>query len=90
MTPLTPDGTVTFSYQNLIAPIVLATQELNAKVTDLSETAARAAERHAAKEVVASERLCIGKTCITEDELKAFLAARADGTMKRAALATEK
>ena len=89
-TPLTPDGTVTFSYQNLIAPIVLATQELNAKVTDLSETAARAAERHAAKEVVASERLCIGKTCITEDELKAFLAARADGTMKRAALATEK
>jgi hypothetical protein len=90
-TPLTPDGTMTFGYQNLIAPMVLATQELNAKVTDLSEAAARSAERHAAKEVVASERLCIGKTCITEDELKAFLAARAgaDGT-KRAALTTEK
>jgi hypothetical protein len=90
-TPLTPDGTMTFNYQNLLAPLVLASQELNRKVTDVSTKVAQSAERVASKEIVARERLCIGETCITEDELKAFLATRAaaSGGVKRAALASE-
>ena len=66
-TALTPDGTLTFNYLGLIAPIVKAVQALDQKLSALADTVAGFADKFTTK------KLCVGSTCLTESDLKALL-----------------
>ncbi len=67
------DGSMGISYGNMVALLVTAVKELNGKVEKVaSDIKAIFAEKVETKEVV-TEKLCVGNTCITEDELKDLL-----------------
>ncbi|PIR84940.1 hypothetical protein COU15_03240, partial [Candidatus Kaiserbacteria bacterium CG10_big_fil_rev_8_21_14_0_10_45_20] len=68
-------------YANMSSLLVKAIQELYAivieirdTVTDLTSTVGQFATSIVSKEVVASEKLCVGNTCITEQELIELMA----------------
>jgi hypothetical protein len=65
-TALTPDQTYFFNYFGLIAPIVKAIQELSAKISDTAHLVLGSLTVH--------DTMCINSTCLTEDDLKTFLA----------------
>ncbi|HSE56804.1 MAG TPA: tail fiber domain-containing protein [Candidatus Paceibacterota bacterium] len=65
-TELTPDHTYFFNYIGLISPIVKAIQELSNKVSDTAHLVLSRLTVH--------DTFCINETCITEDDLKLFLA----------------
>jgi parallel beta-helix repeat protein len=68
------DGLVSnIDYGKLTSVIVKAIQDLYAEFTELKETVLAMAERLVSREIVATERLCIGSTCIDEAQLVALL-----------------
>ena len=56
-------------YAKLTSVLVNAIQELYTEFTELKETVLAFADRLVSREIVAMERLCIGNTCITEQQL---------------------
>ena len=77
-TALTPDGTLSLNYIDLIAPIVKAIQQLDQELTSLASAIASLAESFTTKLVTAGEvdttKLCIQGTCVTGSQLNALLA----------------
>jgi hypothetical protein len=68
-TALTPDGTLTLNYEGLISPIVSAIQALYSEVTSLEDTIASFAT------IFHTQELCVGSTCVDQQELAAVIAA---------------
>ena len=87
-TALTPDGTLSLNYIDFISPIVAAIQAIDQQLTSLANTVAGFADSFTTKELTFTrgtgneidvttakvQTLCIGSTCVTEDQLKALLA----------------
>jgi hypothetical protein len=82
-TALTPDGTLSLNYIDLISPIVSAIQALSSEITSIENTVAGFADSFTTNQLtfvraqgteVDVQTLCIGSTCITENQLKALLA----------------
>jgi hypothetical protein len=74
-TALTPGGTLTLNYSGLIAPIIVAIQQLSAEVSHFAQsivtnvlTAVTGNFTH-----VKTQDLCVGSTCITETQLQGLL-----------------
>ncbi len=81
-TTLTPDGTLSLNYIDLISPIVAAIQELDREITSLASTVAGFAQSITTQVLTAMtgnfNQVCLadgaGKTCITRSQLDAVLA----------------
>lgn len=87
-TALTPDGTLSLNYIDLISPIVSAIQALSADITSIENTIAGFANSFTTNQLTFVrgqgaeidvqtanvQTLCIGSTCITEAQLQALLA----------------
>lgn len=87
-TSLTPDGTLTVNYDGLIAPMIVAIQQLSHDVIDLTSNIASFAESFTTKELTftratgdeidiqkaQTHELCIDDVCMTRDQLLAVLA----------------
>lgn len=84
-----PDGYYTLNYAGFTPYLVKAVQELAAQVTTLTNTVANFADSFTTKELTftratgdeidvqtmkAAQEICIGSTCVTEDQLKSMLA----------------
>ncbi len=78
-----PDGYYTLNYAGLTPYLVKAIQQLDQQLTDLANTLANFADSFTTKELIFTratgdeidvQRLCIGSTCVTEDQLKSVLA----------------
>lgn len=74
-TALTPDGTLTLNYQGLIAPIVAAIQELDQQLTNLANTVAGFAQSFVSSDITATNQLCVGTTCVSQQQFAAMVAA---------------
>jgi hypothetical protein len=75
-TPLTPGGTLGLNYIGLISPIVSAIQALSAEVTSLEATVAGFATSFH------TQQLCVGATCINEQQLASLLALEQQGQVQ--------
>jgi hypothetical protein len=82
-TPLTPNGTLGLNYIGLIAPIVEAIQTLSA---DLSALTGRVSSLEAAVAGFANsfhtQQLCVGSTCINQQQLSGLLALEQQGQVQ--------
>jgi Chaperone of endosialidase/Domain of unknown function (DUF5011) len=82
-TALTPDGTLGLNYLGLIAPLVEAVQTLSA---DLSSLAARISSLETAIAGFANsfhtQQLCVGSTCINQQQLAGLLALEQQGQVQ--------
>ncbi|MBI5004346.1 tail fiber domain-containing protein [Candidatus Kaiserbacteria bacterium] len=69
-------------YQGLIAPIILAIQELSQKLGDMTErfTTKELVAMNADFDTTTTRKLCVGLTCITEEQFKAMVAAAGQTT----------
>jgi hypothetical protein len=78
-TALTPDGTLSLNYIDLISPIVAAIQELDREITSLASTVAGFAQSITTDVLnattVNAHQLCLDGTCVTATQLAALLAA---------------
>jgi hypothetical protein len=79
-TALTPDGTLSLNYIDLISPIVSAIQALSADVTSIENTIAGFARSITTQALTAatgnfSNQLCLGSTCVTPQQFQAMVAA---------------
>jgi hypothetical protein len=79
-TALTPDGTLSLNYIDLISPIVAAIQELDQELTSLAATVAGFAQEITSAignfgQVNAANELCVGSTCVTPAQFQAMVAA---------------
>ena len=86
-TVLTPDGTLSLNYIDLISPIVAAIQELDREITSIESTVAGLAQSFTSHlligdNITANNELCIGNgandpnpVCVTKVQLAALLAA---------------
>jgi endosialidase-like protein/surface protein with Ig-like domain len=72
-TALTPDGTLSLNYIDLISPIVSAIQALSADITSIENTIAGFAQSFTTHQLNADE-LCLSGTCINQQQLAAILA----------------
>ncbi len=66
-TALTPDGTLGLNYIGLIAPLVEAVQTVSSQVANLAATVAGFASSFH------TQQLCIGSTCINQEQLAGLL-----------------
>jgi Chaperone of endosialidase/Domain of unknown function (DUF5011) len=82
-TELTPDGTLGLNYLGLIAPLVEAVQTLSA---DLSSLATRVSSLETAVAGFANsfhtQQLCVGSTCINQQQLADLLALEEQGQVQ--------
>lgn len=82
-TALTPGGTLGLNYLGLIAPIVKAVQQLSANIGSL---ASRVSSLEAAVAGFANsfhtQQLCVGSTCIDQQQLAGLLALEAQGQVQ--------
>jgi hypothetical protein len=83
-TALTPDGTLSLNYIDLISPIVAAIQELDREITSLASTVAGFAQSITSAvgnfgqvntQQVNTSELCVQGTCVTGSQLETLLAA---------------
>jgi lysophospholipase L1-like esterase len=78
-TALTPDGTLSLNYIDLISPIVAAIQQLDKEITSLASTVAGFAQSITTTLLSAQEadvqKLCVGGTCVTPAQFQAMVAA---------------
>ncbi|MHB8660683.1 MAG: tail fiber domain-containing protein, partial [Minisyncoccota bacterium] len=72
-TPLTPGGTLTLNYIGLIAPLVEAVKGLAGEISSLAGTVTGFAQSFTSQNITATQKLCIGSTCVTESQLKTLL-----------------
>jgi hypothetical protein len=75
-TPLTPNGTLGLNYIGLISPIVAAIQALSTEVTSLEATVAGFASSFH------TQQLCVGSTCINQQQLAGLLALEQQGQVQ--------
>ncbi|MDR3571053.1 MAG: tail fiber domain-containing protein [Candidatus Pacebacteria bacterium] len=68
-TALTPNGTLSLNYIGLISPIIAAIQELSREITTIENTLTGFAT------VFHTQELCVGNTCVNQEQLAALLAA---------------
>jgi hypothetical protein len=68
-TALTPDGTLSLNYIDLISPIVAAIQQLDKEIASLASIVAGFAQKFTTNE------LCVGSTCVTPAQFQAMVAA---------------
>ncbi len=73
-TVLTPGGTLSLNYIGLIAPAISAIQGLEHEITALASTVAGFAQSITTT-AVHTQDLCVGSTCVTEEQFKAMLQA---------------
>jgi hypothetical protein len=73
-TALTPNGTLGLNYLGLIAPIVEAVQTLSSEIASLETTVAGFSESFSSKQITATQQLCVGSTCIDQQQLAGLLA----------------
>ena len=79
-TALTPGGTLSLNYIDLISPIVAAIQELDQELTSLASTVAGFAQEITSVignfgQVNAANKLCVGSTCVTPAQFQVIVAA---------------
>ena len=78
-TALTPDGTLSLNYIDLISPIISAVQELDKEIKSLESTVSGFAQSITSAVgnfgQVNANQLCLGSTCVTQVQLQALLAA---------------
>ena len=74
-TALTPDGTLSLNYIDLISPIVAAIQELDKEINSLASTVAGFAESFTSQRGTFTNELCVGSTCVTPAQFQAMVAA---------------
>jgi len=79
-TSLTPDGTLSLNYIDLISPIVSAIQALSADITSIENTIGGFAQSITTQVLSAatgnfSNELCVGSTCVTPAQFQAMVAA---------------
>jgi hypothetical protein len=82
-TALTPDGTLSLNYIDLISPIVAAIQQLNKEITSLASSITGFADSFTTKQLTfnraTGQQLCLtdanGTSCYTRAELDAAIAA---------------
>jgi hypothetical protein len=78
-TALTPDGTLSLNYIDLISPIIAAIQELDKEISSLASTVAGFAESFTTNIVNSqqdnTQKLCVGSTCVTPAQFQAMVAA---------------
>jgi len=85
-TALTPDGTLTLNYEGLIAPIVKAIQDIASISGDFKVNliAWLANANNGIGKILAGEvdtqKLCVGSTCINQQQLTALLASQNAGS----------
>jgi hypothetical protein len=81
-TALTPDGTLSLNYIDLVSPIVSAIQALSADVSSIENAITGFGDSFTTNQLtfvrgqgneIDVQKLCIGSTCVTEDQLKAIL-----------------
>jgi hypothetical protein len=79
-TPLTPDGTLSLNYNGFIAPLVAAVQNMIDRINDFTDhfttkelTFKRAIGDDIVTNHVHTQELCIGTTCVSEDQLQTLL-----------------
>jgi hypothetical protein len=82
-TALTPDGTLSLNYIDLISPIVSAIQELDQELTSLASIVANFAQSIRTQLLTAAtgdfqqvnaNELCVGSTCVTPAQFQAMVA----------------
>ncbi len=73
-TALTPDGTLSLNYIDLISPIVSAIQELDQELASLASTVAGFAESITSQRGTFTDELCVGSTCVTPAQFQAMVA----------------
>jgi endosialidase-like protein/surface protein with Ig-like domain len=78
-TALTPDGTLSLNYIDLISPIVSAIQALSNEITSIENTIAGFAQSFVSNNITANNYLCVKTSsgtpvCVTGDQLAAILA----------------
>jgi hypothetical protein len=86
-TALTPDGTLSLNYIDLISPIVAAIQELDKEITSLASTVAGFAQHFVSNEVD-TNKLCVQGTCVTGTQLATLLAAANQSASASASLSS--
>jgi len=74
-TALTPDGTLSLNYIDLISPIVSAIQALSSEITSLDNTIAGFAKSITSERGTFTNDLCVGSTCVTPAQFQAMVAA---------------
>jgi hypothetical protein len=78
-TALTPDGTLSLNYIDLISPIIAAIQELDREITSLTSTVAGFAQSITSAVgnfgQINTDELCVQGTCVTGSQLQSLLAA---------------
>jgi hypothetical protein len=79
-TALTPDGTLSLNYIDLISPMVSAIQALSADITSIENTITGFAQSITTQVLSAatgnfSNELCVGSTCVTPTQFQAMVAA---------------
>ena len=83
-TALTPDGTLSLNYIDLISPIIAAIQELDRELTSLASTVAGFAQSITSAVgnfgQINTQQLCVQGTCVTGAQLQALLAAANQST----------
>lgn len=70
-TALSPDGTLTVNYPGLIAPLIVAVQELMKNISHFAQSITT--EVLTATIGQFSQKLCLGTTCLTEAQLQDLL-----------------
>ncbi len=68
-TALTPDGTLSLNYIDLVSPIVAAIQELSREIASIENTVSGFAT------IFHTNELCVGSTCVTPAQFEAMVAA---------------
>jgi hypothetical protein len=86
-TIFTPGGTLGLNYTGLIAPMVGAIQALAAEVSTLEQTVSGFAESFTSHKVT-TDQLCVGSTCIDQQQLAALLAQAGQGSAGAPAIST--
>ncbi len=68
-----PDGFLSLSDRPLLAAVINAVKEIYGQLTTLSDKIAGFADSFMSASITATDRICVGDTCVTEGELKAVL-----------------
>ncbi len=78
-TALTPDGTLSLNYIDLVAPVVKAIQALSSEIALIENTIAGFAQSFTTHQLNA-DQLCLDGTCISKTQLAAILASANQST----------
>ncbi len=87
-TALTPDGTLSLNYIDLIAPVVKAIQALSSEIALIENTIAGFAQSITSQKGNFTNELCVGSTCVTPAQFQAMVAAANQSAIVSASTST--